>query len=245
MDVRVSPPENPDQIWQSLTIEEMQNLMHFYLSSRDKPWQNSGGSGIHDLPAEIIKVIGSFFSRDPQSWHNFAISCKVIKRILGNYYDVADRNFMAPWVDRLLNRCNNLKGNSLFVRNRRVFDEKCRYIEIAYRVPKGKENTSTAKIDKYTGLILSPTNDHPRGYVTDLQPEEYFGKHGHLLYINDMKANFPGFKDRSVIMKKEWKEGTADLKTKGSREKRKMYSDVWDEGPRRKKVLAPKKYYVL
>lgn len=224
--------EDVEQVWRSIPAEEKRQLISFYKNSATKPWRAADQGDILALPVELLRFIAGYFWRDAETFHNFAFTCRYVKGALGDFEQVADKRYVAPWVHRLINRANRLRGLKLRIRCHKVFDDKCRYIDIQQ-----SDRLYCAKIDKLTGLILTFEAKMPRGYVTDDRPEEYFGPYGHLIFVKDMEKANPAYKARRKDMIEEFKEATKKAKNKGMHEKRTFYASQWDETPQRKKAL--------
>lgn len=224
-------PFDPEVVWTTISKEEKRQLITFFLTSPTKPWTTKSIAQFTHFPAEVVHHIGSFFSRDPEGFFNLSGTCKFVHSAIGDYGNCVDKHFIAPFVHRLINRANKV-GLGLRIKFHKIFDEKCRYIDIDH-----EKIRCSAKICKNTGLILSPQGDMPRGYITDPQPEKYFGPHGLLVYVKDLEKQDPTYRKRRKIMIDEHKKLTAQLKATGSLDKKRKYSATWDESQSRKKHL--------
>jgi hypothetical protein len=150
-----------DAQWALLLPSHKGALLAYY---RQVQAQQNELSWFARIPGEVLVQIAACFSRDPESFHTLKSLTKRSYAALGDYMAIADRQYMAPFVTRLINHVARHFPNSKRMRIAlaRVFDEKCRYIRLRH-----PDTHSVCGIDKLTGIILDNTAGNPRGYIWD------------------------------------------------------------------------------
>lgn len=232
-----------EQVWRSIPEVEKAQLISFYLKSEEKPWKNERKYWLLELPPELLKMITTYFARDPHSFLNLSLTCKTMKEKVGDFKDVADKTCLTLYVTRLIRRVNKKldtfdSGRYLRILFHKTYDEKCRYIDLqdAYKADLKAASTIVCKIDKANGMILS-SDMKPRGYIYEETPEVYFGEYG-LLYIKNVESEVPTFtKQKRDEMEKEHKKITEELKKTKSYLRKRKFAAVWDESTMRKKAF--------
>ncbi len=219
---------DPDEVWRSICQEDKSALIRLYLESHGGTWKPS--ITLYDIPEDILRLISQFFSRDVESFHNLAFTCKRFYRALGDYYMIADKSQFRLFVFRLVNRVNDrYTDNLIHISTRNVFDEKCRYICISTKT------SEVAHIDKLSGLILSADSSYPRGHITDATPEHCFTNMGHLKSIVDMRALSPHFRGRYSEMNQCLKDASSSIISMKKGDKKRLYAERWNESNLRRK----------
>lgn len=231
--------QGADQKWQEIPAKERVQLIQFYLSSVLQPWKIPLGRTLINLPSEIVRLLGPYFSRDAITFANLKLTCKFLNTALGDFGQFIDRAYITPFVHRFINRAAKNKSVPLKVKPHRVYDEKCRYIEILYFSEIVLSRQICCKIDKFNGMILASDN-MPRGYILEETPEMYVKSSGHLLSIKELKALDSKYGAKLKKMKEHHKISTQDLKGMRSFEKKRQYSEIWDETKERKKMYIRK-----
>lgn len=120
-----------------------------------------------DIPKDLIPLIVSNFSRDPESFFSFIRVCKTFKQCAGDYYDIADKTCVRLFLYRLGERLNRANKGTIRI----TYSTNSPYFQV-FHLPKNV----IFFIHKETGL-LSPSGHAislPRGFIQDREPEKYF-----------------------------------------------------------------------
>jgi hypothetical protein len=140
---------------------------------------------------------------------------------------------MRLWIPRLCYRMPGLRVNP-----RRVHDEKARYIEL---YDSSQQSCYVCDVDKFTGLILNTTHTRTAGCVWLRDPETAFVRSDvsdTLIFLKshqDLKAEDGAYPERNAAHMARFQEATNTLKQTSGWEKKRLFSDVWDESDERRK----------
>lgn len=227
--------EEEDRIWAMLTREEKRRL----LALRDNlPEVESSPPSINDrFYADAWRLIVRFLTRDPTGFFALVQTCRGAYLALGNDFTrYAERDCLAFWVPRFLHLADvyhHRPEKALEVAPRRVFDEKARYILI------DAGDSRICQIDKVTLQVRNMENTRANGYVDDLNAVDYLKGHTRGIpsftsyaVMKDLCADYP---KRKRAMEDEWRVSTTKLKDMTSMQKKRLFSDVWEEEGLRKK----------
>jgi hypothetical protein len=211
-----------DAQWRALTLPEKRALL--------------GSPASETLNADTLRLIAGCLGRDPWSFYALAGTCRMARDALGaDFYPYADTGYLQIWIERLCRR-----APSLSVISRRTFDEKARYVILGR-----PGEASVCEVDKCTGLVLN-TAEHTRsaGSVVTREPEAYFARwNGALIGLKSSKqmaAEDAAYADTNKRNMAVFNAATEKLKQKSSVEKKRLFSDVWDESELRRKRYKQK-----